>query len=166
MQITIDTATFNDVQPVLLGYAQRAVRREDLARDLVQETWAAGTRHLGSFDGRSTFRSWMVGILKHKIIDHFRRSGREVPLDDRPEPSAEPRMDAGLDHRRAIELLRAELGTLPELQRRAVELCDVRGLGRDAAAAELGVERGHLRVLLHRGRHRLRRALEERDVSL
>ena len=167
MELTIDQATFDSVQPVLLGYAHRAVRREDVAHDLVQETWAAGTRYLGSFDGRSSFRSWMVGILKHKIVDHFRRSGRELPLgDDTPEPGAEAHVERDLDHARALQLLRDELPKLPTLQRRAVELCDIRGLDRGAAAAELDVERGPLRVLLHRGRNRLRGALEAQDVAV
>ncbi|MDH5676425.1 MAG: RNA polymerase sigma factor [Myxococcales bacterium] len=165
MDITIDQATFHAVQPVLLGYARRAVRREDLAQDLVQETWSAGTRHLQSFGGRSSFRSWMVGILKHKIIDHYRRAGREQPLEAAPERVLEPAQEQDLDHRRAVDIMRTELQKLPELQRRAVECCDLRGMDRDEAAAELGVERGHLRVLLHRGRAQLRRRLEEAELG-
>jgi RNA polymerase sigma-70 factor (ECF subfamily) len=164
MQTTIDTTTFSSVQPVLMGYAQRAVRQHELARDLVQETWLAGARHLGSFDGRASFRTWMVGILKHKIIDHFRRADRELGVD--VEVVSEPQNDVHLDWARALGVVREELNRLPDLQRRAVELCDVQGVSRDEAAQRLGVERGHLRVLLHRGRNRLRESLQAAGVSL
>jgi RNA polymerase sigma-70 factor (ECF subfamily) len=164
MDTIIDTNTFSTVHPVLMGYAQRAVRQHELARDLVQETWLAGARHLGSFDGRASFRTWMVGILKHKIIDHFRRADRELGID--VELVSEPENDAHLDWTRALAVVRDELHRLPELQRRAVELCDVQGVSRDEAAQCLGVERGHLRVLLHRGRNRLREALQAAGVTL
>ena len=164
MQTTIDTTTFSSVHPVLMGYAQRAVRQHELARDLVQETWLAGARHLGSFDGRASFRTWMVGILKHKIIDHYRRADRELGVD--VEVVSEPQNDVHLDWARALGVVRDELTHLPDLQRRAVELCDVQGVSRDEAAQRLGVERGHLRVLLHRGRNRLRETLQAAGVSL
>jgi len=164
METIIDPNTFSVVHPVLMGYAQRAVRQPELARDLVQETWLAGARHLGSFDGRASFRTWMVGILKHKIVDHFRRAERELGLD--VELVSEPANDAQLDWARALAVVRDELGRLPDLQRRAVELCDVQGIPRDEAATCLGVERGHLRVLLHRGRNRLRETLQAAGVTL
>jgi RNA polymerase sigma-70 factor (ECF subfamily) len=166
MAITLDAATFDHVQPVLLGFARRAVRDDDLAADLVQETWAATAKHLHTYDGRASLRSWMVGILKHKLVDHFRRTSRERPLDDSGDPAApEQDRDAHLDRERALEHVRRELDQLPPLQRRAVELCDVQGMDRDAAADALGVERGHLRVLLHRGRNKLKAALEASGIT-
>jgi RNA polymerase sigma-70 factor (ECF subfamily) len=137
------------------------VRDEDLAADLVQETWLATARYLHTYDGRASLRSWMVGILKHKLVDHFRRVRRERPLDEAPELSTSTEeQDQSLDRQRALAVVHRKLSTLPILQRRAVELCDVQGMDRDDAADALQVERGHLRVLLHRGRQRLREALE------
>jgi RNA polymerase sigma-70 factor (ECF subfamily) len=159
MAPVLDHVLYAEVQPVLFGYARRAVRQEALAADLVQDTWSAGARHLDSFDGRSSIRSWLVGIFKHKIVDHFRRAVRERPLSSAGEPAAEPDLDARIDARRALQVVGSALDQLPPLQRRAVELCDIRGLSREQAAAELGVERGHLRVLLHRARGGLRDAL-------
>lgn len=164
MATTIDQATYDHVQPVLLGYAQRAVRQPELAQELVQESWLAALRHIDSFDGRASLRSWMVGILKHKIVDHFRRAAREAQLDVAPESSVAPEAEPSLDRQRAATIAREGLTRLPPLQRAAVELCDVRGLDRDETARELGVERGHLRVLLHRGRQRLREELQSAGV--
>ncbi len=63
----------------LFGFALRRVSRHDVAEDLVQETLLAGFQAIGSFDGRAGIRTWLTGILKNKIVDHFRReSKREI----------------------------------------------------------------------------------------
>ena len=66
----------------LYGYALARVRRQDVAEDLVQETLIAAFRSRERFQGRSTERSWLVGILKNKIVDHYRTLGREQNFTD------------------------------------------------------------------------------------
>lgn len=163
----LDPAALRSIEPVLRGFAFRAVRRQDLVDDLVQETLLAAWQSRASFQGRSSLRTWMVGILSRKIVDHYRRNRRETPTDDVPEPDPlltthDPsgRMDAV----RARRVIDRHLHDLTELERMAVLLCDVEGVDRQGAAGSLGVTRGHLRVLLHRGRHRLRRVLERADL--
>lgn len=58
---------------------------------MVQETLLSGFRSRQDFQGRSSVRTWLVGILKHKILDHLRKSGRESPMSDLlyPEDPAE-----------------------------------------------------------------------------
>ena len=63
----------------LYGYAMLRVRDAAVAEDLVQETLLAALEGFASFGGRSSERTWLVGILKHKLIDHFRRVSREAP---------------------------------------------------------------------------------------
>ena len=65
----------------LFRYAIVRLRDESLAEDAVQETLLSAIQSLGSYSGRSAERTWLIGILKHKIIDHFRKHSREVPLD-------------------------------------------------------------------------------------
>ena len=71
----------------LYRYALTRVRKEEIAEDLVQETLLVAVRTHERFAGRSTERSWLVGILKNKICDHFRKLGRETEgrgkLEDR-----------------------------------------------------------------------------------
>ena len=55
----------------LYRYALLRVRRPEVAEDLVQETFFAAVRTFGSFRGKSSERSWLCGILKNKICDHF-----------------------------------------------------------------------------------------------
>ena len=56
-------------------------RNETAAEDAVQETMVAAIRGADSFAGGSSVRTWLVGILKHKIIDSIRKSSREQSLD-------------------------------------------------------------------------------------
>ncbi len=66
----------------LFRFAILRVRKRELAEDLVQDTLLDGVRSLAKFSGKSSERSWLVGILKHKIADHFRKSGRESSFTD------------------------------------------------------------------------------------
>ncbi|HEY6097505.1 MAG TPA: sigma-70 family RNA polymerase sigma factor [Candidatus Deferrimicrobium sp.] len=76
----------------LFRFAMLRLRNRTAAEDLVQETFLAALKDRGSFSGNSSESTWLVGILKHKIADHFRRQVREVPLGDNvlrelPDPS-------------------------------------------------------------------------------
>jgi RNA polymerase sigma-70 factor, ECF subfamily len=66
----------------LFSYAMLKVKDNHLAEDLVQETFLAAITAANSFSSQSSIRTWLTGILKHKISDHFRRQGREVMIDD------------------------------------------------------------------------------------
>jgi RNA polymerase sigma-70 factor (ECF subfamily) len=66
----------------LYRYALVRVRRPEVAEDLVQEALLAAVRGYEKFGGRSSERSWLVGILKNKIVDHFRKLGRETSFTD------------------------------------------------------------------------------------
>jgi RNA polymerase sigma-70 factor (ECF subfamily) len=68
---------------LLFSFALTRVRDRATAEDLVQETLLAALRSRGNFQGRSSESTWMVGILKNKIMDHFRKTSREV---DHPLP--------------------------------------------------------------------------------
>src|SRR5271166_2218128 len=66
----------------LFKYAISRLRDPSRAEDMVQETFLAALKGGKSFQGRSAEKSWLVGILKNKICDHFRKSGREVAFAD------------------------------------------------------------------------------------
>ena len=68
----------NDYGDMLYRYALLRVRSEATAEDLVQDTLLAGLQGFQNFTGQSTVRTWLVGILKHKIIDHFRKNRHET----------------------------------------------------------------------------------------
>ena len=66
----------------LLRYAYSRIRNQAVAEDLVQETLLAALRARDSLDHASNLRRWLLGILKHKIVDYFRKSSREVCVED------------------------------------------------------------------------------------
>src|SRR5262245_12855230 len=66
----------------LYRYALVRVRTPEVAEDLVQETLLAAVRSQDKFAGRSSERSWLVGILKNKVVDYYRKLGRETSFTD------------------------------------------------------------------------------------
>lgn len=152
------------LKPVLYRFALRATRDPEASRDLTQEALLAAVTQTADFAGRSSLRTWVVGILAHKITDHLRRRARdrsegddEESLLGAPSPEDVERVVAARQELAAVD--RALLA-VSEKERLALLLVDVEGLDRDEACNALGVNATHLRVLLHRGRNRLRKLLE------
>jgi RNA polymerase sigma-70 factor (TIGR02943 family) len=81
---------------VLYRYALLRLRSPELAADVVQETFLEGLRACDSFEGRSTERTWLIGILRHKIGDHLRRSRRAHAAENGVSLDA---VDESFDHR-------------------------------------------------------------------
>jgi len=167
----------------LLAFARTFTRSGSLAEDIVQETWVAVIQGLGGFAGRSALRTWVFGILANRARTMAAREARrERPLGDSLEMAASsewrpgmgraglwedsPQPWEGLDpallyqSEEALEVVRAALEALPENQRRCVLLRDVEGLSGEETCNILGLEETNVRVLLHRGRARVRRALD------
>jgi RNA polymerase sigma-70 factor (ECF subfamily) len=152
------------LEPVLLRFALRASRDPERARELVQETFVAALAAPAPFEGRSQLRTWVIGILAHKLVDALRARptwlvGEEATDDLLQAPSPEDLERAAIA-RQDLARVSAALGALPARERLAMLLVDVEAVGRPAACEALGVSSENLRVLLHRGRNRLRRSLE------
>ena len=153
-----------ELHPVLYRFALRATRNPDVARDLAQEALLAAVAQRGEFANRSSLRTWVVGILSHKVIDHFRkRSEQPLDGDETAElvatPSAED-VERVVAARQELAMVERALEKLPALERLALLMVDVEGIDRENCCHDLGVTPTHLRVLLHRGRNRMRRMLE------
>jgi RNA polymerase sigma factor (sigma-70 family) len=162
--VAISDPELRKLEPVLLRFALRAVRDAELARDLAQDALTAAVAQAADFAGRSTLRTWVVGILSHKIMDHYRRrASQPTDADDRAlvrTPSEED-IERVVSARQQLQAVERALTELPEQERLAILLCDVEGVERENCCHVLGVTATHLRVLLHRGRNRLRRMLED-----
>jgi len=70
--------TLAEQRPILFRYALLQLRDSELADDAVQETLLAALQSSSGFEGKAGLRTWLIGILKHKIADHWRRSAREA----------------------------------------------------------------------------------------
>lgn len=185
-----DAETFEAVvrawSPGLLRAARTYVGTEASAQEAVQETWLAVLAGLDRFEGRSRLRTWVYGILANVARRRGVQEHRSLPLSalagDGPvvDPSrfrgpgeewaghwrdeAIPERfgpEASLLGAELREMLLAALETLPERQRQVVVLRDVEGFSTPEVAQVLGLSEGNVRVLLHRGRMRLREMLED-----
>jgi RNA polymerase sigma-70 factor (ECF subfamily) len=165
----------------LFRYALVRVRDPKTAEDIVQETFLAALQSRHQFAGRSSEKSWMVGILKHKVIDHFRKVNREFPtnnidlstaesqeiydedghwrLDENsPEDWVNP--DRALEQGEFWKTLSRCLSKLSPQTASAFSLRELDELSSDAVCEALKISPANLWVVLHRARMQLRRCLE------
>lgn len=172
----------------LLRVAQIFVPSRAVAEEVVQETWLRVLGALDRFEGRSSLKTWVFRILVNTAKTRAQREGRTIPfsaLNDPgrvPEPAVEPERFLPDDHERwpghwsspprdlpEERLLAAEtrdhiaraLDDLPANQRAVVSLRDVEGWSAEEVCNALDLSEVNQRVLLHRGRAKVRRALEE-----
>jgi len=165
----------------LLRFARLQLRDRDAAEDAVQETLLAALGAEASYAGRSELRTWLTGILKHKIVDAIRRAGREpqVSLDDADEGAALEELfdrnghwgapvaawrdpDASLEQAQFFEVLEACLAGLPTKTARAFMMREHLGLETEEICKELGITPTNCWVMLYRARMALRLCLEAR----
>jgi RNA polymerase sigma-70 factor (ECF subfamily) len=158
----------------LLRYARLQLRDSHAAEDAVQETLLAGLAGEAGFGGRSNLRTWLTGILKHKIIDAVRRSAREGPAGSEEEfdalfdekghwlemPSAWKDPDAALEQSQFFKALEDCLARLPAKTAQAFMMREHLGLETGEICKELAVTSTHCWVLLYRARMALRLCLE------
>ena len=165
----------------LMRYARLQLRNEAWAEDAVSETLLAALAKPQAFQARSQLKTWLVGILKHKIIDAIRQRSREVVLDsdsddDRADPLehmafkadghfAEKPADWGnperdLQSQQFFAVLEACTEKLPAAQGRLFLMREWLELSSEDICKELSLTPTNLYVQLHRARLRLRECLE------
>jgi RNA polymerase sigma-70 factor (ECF subfamily) len=180
-----DEAAFRDLvgrmHRGLLRVALAFVESPSAAEEVVQETWLVVVAQIDGFEGRSSLRTWIGTILCNRAKTRGVRDKRSVPFSsltredvDPVEPerfgssgtwSAPPaRWDDAPEslvlRKEAREAIERELKALPEAQRTVVTLRDLEGWSSDEVCNVLEISETNQRVLLHRGRQRLRGALE------
>lgn len=169
-------------RPALKRYAMRALRNAADAEDMVQETLAAALASPDGFGGRSSKLTWLIGILKHKIVDTYRRQTRETPLDETLDSDALDDSDAlftpaghwreapanwgnpevALAQRDFLQVLEECIASLPERMARAFTMREVLELEISEICDALDISPNNCFVMLHRARMRLRLLLEQR----
>lgn len=169
-----EIAGLQDHRRLLYRFAVKAVRDPALAEDLVQETFLAALGGAGSrFAGRSSVRTWLTGILKHKIADALRERARApVSYDEAVEASApDPALlhgdepEAAMTRRRFVEACQRSLDRMSARAARAFVLADVLGHETEEVCAMLGMTSSNLWTTLHRVRQSLRREFETAQVA-
>jgi RNA polymerase sigma-70 factor (ECF subfamily) len=175
----------------MLRLAMIFVSSQAVAEEVVQETWMGVLQGLDRFEGRSSLKTWIFRILTNRAKTRAQREGRSVPFSSLPEftnqiyePAVEPERFREPDQQwpghwisfphswdeipeeRILSLetmthIQEAIDNLPPGQREVITLRDVEGWSSDEACNLLGVSESNQRVLLHRARSRVRRALEK-----
>jgi len=163
------------------------VRNPDIAADLVQDTLLAALRTVENFGGRSSVRTWLLGILKHKISDHFRKLRRETSFtdlgffkdespdkfdsddfwhhDDRAPRAWKTGGEETLNRAEFLTALQVCLGKLPERVSAVFLMREMDDTPTPEICETLGVSASNLWVMLHRARMALRQCLEDSYFS-
>ena len=166
-------------RPYLLRYATLQLRDTAAAEDAVQDALLAALAAEASFAGRSNLRTWLTGILKHKIVDTIRRQSRDRPAQEAGEiedgefdalfderghwqeaPDAWQQPEGSLQQKQFLAALEACLRDLPERTARVFMMREHLGLDTSEICKELGITTTHCWVMLHRARMALRLCLE------
>ena len=168
----------------LFNYAIARVNDEEVAKDLVQETFFAGLKSAKNFMGAATERTWLIAILKRKIIDHYRKVNSKkgkaevrITYNDNSESEGdwlEERVADPFSLQENDALENAELGLaiqdcidqLPEKQHLAFTMKTVRGLSTEDICNELNINPSNLWVMIHRARTALMGCLNENWFKL
>lgn len=174
----------------MVRLARMFVGSQANAEEIVQETWLAVIDAIDRFEGRSSVKTWLFGILTNQAKKRAKKDKRtgawsslfDTEMDE--ELSTEPeRFDGGgrwtrppirwkidpeerMMKQKLLEVVQEALEQLPASQQSVVWLRDVEGLGSEEVCRVLELTPGNQRVLLHRGRARLRKAVEAYQATL
>ena len=170
----------------MLGLARCILSDREMAEDVVQETWLAVIRGLERFEGRSSLKTWIFSILINVARTRAKRERRTIAfsslseiespvdrlaaaaerfLDDRHAWMSPPRRwkqtpEDRLLSREAVTLIRKALLSMAPRQAEVVTLRDIEGWSAEEVCQALGLTEANQKVLLHRGRTKVRNALE------
>lgn len=169
----------------LFRYALLRLRNREVAEEVIQETLLAALQSREQFNGQSSERTWLIGILKHKIIDHYRRKSREGSSDAAHEPLPweqeelfrvsgqlaghwkERPLEWGTDPSAALEkkefwkALDRCLVSMPPRMAQIFVLREMEEMSTEELCKLFEISPSNLWVLLHRARMHLRRCLEQ-----
>ena len=163
----------------LFNYAVIRVDDRDLAKDLVQETFFSGLKGQSNFRGQASERTWLISILKRKIIDHYRKINsakgkKEIRvnfytngenngnwIEERAPTSWGDSADKNIENQELKSVLDNCISNLPEKYRMVFLLKTVQNYETDEICNELEITPSNLWVIIHRARQQLRRCLED-----
>ncbi len=151
-------AALHALHEASFGWARSCCNGDpDDAADVLQTSYCKVLSGTATFAGRSSFQTWLFGIIRFTALEHRRRIGRELPFADIAEPESPAQAaDDMLIEAETVAALREALGRLPERQREVLHLVFQQELSVADAAEAMGVSVGTARVHYDRGKKRLR----------
>lgn len=163
----------------LFNYAVSRISNNDLAKDLVQETFFAGLKSAKNFKGEASERTWLISILKRKIIDHYRKINSKKGqaevrvnfyesgdnegnwLEERVPQSWDNESEKNIESEELGEALENCIENLPEKYSMVFRMKTIQGFETEDICKELEITSSNLWVIIHRARTQLRKCMED-----
>jgi RNA polymerase sigma-70 factor (ECF subfamily) len=167
----------------LFNYAISRINDHDTAKDMVQETFLAGLKAQNNFQGKASERTWLISILKRKIIDHYRKinsaKGKaEIKMnfysdgeregewiEERVPSSWTSDIDKDIENEELSVVLDMCIGYLPDKYEVVFRLKTIQKFDTEEICKELNITASNLWVIIHRARTQLRRCMEDNWFS-
>jgi len=169
----------NNYADYMFNYAVVRVNDGDLAKDLVQETFYAGLKSAKNFLGKSTERTWLVSILKRKVIDHYRKINSEKGqaevrmnfydtgenegswIEERVPQSWDNASEKTIENQELKTQLEVCIDNLPEKYAMVFRMKTIQEFETEEICKELDITASNLWVIVHRARTQLRKCMED-----
>ncbi|MBU2939336.1 sigma-70 family RNA polymerase sigma factor [Lacinutrix sp. C3R15] len=163
----------------LFNYTISRVNDRDLAKDLVQDTFFAGLKSMKNFKGEASERTWLISILKRKVIDHYRKinsnkgkaevrmsynSDSETEGDWLEERVADPfdkTAEDTLENEELGDAIYSCLDKLPKKQATVFKMKTIEGIDTETICNELNITASNLWVIIHRARTTMASCMEK-----
>ncbi len=163
----------------LYNYAITRVDNQDLSKDLVQETFYSGLKGKDNFKGLASERTWLISILKRKIIDYYRKINsvkgkKEIRvnfyaegenkgnwIEERVPVSWDNEAQRNIENQELKSALKKCINNLPDKYKMVFLLKSVQNFETEEICNELDISASNLWVIIHRARQQLRRCLED-----
>ncbi|ARV15737.1 sigma-70 family RNA polymerase sigma factor [Polaribacter sp. SA4-12] len=163
----------------MYNYAVVRVNDSDLAKDLVQDTFFAGLKSAKNFQGKSTERTWLISILKRKIIDHYRKINSKKGqaevrinfyddgenegnwLEERVPQSWDNQSEKSIENQELKSQLESCIDALPEKYAMVFRMKTIQEFETEEICKELDITASNLWVIIHRARTQLRKCMED-----
>lgn len=162
----------------LLRFALQRISDYGSAEDIVQDTFLSGWNARRQFRGDCSEKTWLTGILRNKIIDHYRRNSRRPSviasdldgpadesgsvswMDRQPDLRPVNRPGSETDKREFLDELDRAVNSLPEKMGLAYRMREIEGQSTEEITRKLGITKANLWVLIHRAKQALGEQLE------
>ena len=163
----------------LFNYTITRVNNADIAKDLVQDTFLAGLKSAKNFKGEASERTWLVSILKRKIIDYYRKINSKKGkaevrmnfyqdgenegnwIEDRVPQSWENASEKNIENEELKNQIESCIDKLPQKYGMVFRLKTIENFGTEEICKELGITSSNLWVMIHRARTQLRKCMED-----
>jgi len=163
----------------LFNYAVVRVNNEDIAKDLVQETFFSGLKSAKNFEGKASERTWLIAILKRKVIDHYRKINSKKGqaevrmnfyndgenegswIEERVPQSWDNESEKLIENQELKDQLDMCIEHLPEKYAMVFKMKTIQEFETEEICKELDITASNLWVIIHRARTQLRKCMED-----